>query len=195
MATREGRLYLAIVLDLFSRKVLGGALQETLESSLASLALQRALRERRPAPGLCFHSDRGGQYGSAAVRAPLRVIKATQSMSAQGRCYDNATAEAFFSSFKTECWPSVRVFATKPMLTGRSSRTWKSTIIRNVSTAVLAIARPWNAKSTTLESLQGPHPQRYRARRAERREAQRPRTGRRGTCMSRAKVVGRKQGP
>lgn len=113
VATREGWLYLAVVLDLFSRRVLGWALQETLESSLAGRALERALRERRPAPGLCFYSDRGVQYGSALVRTPLRLIDATQSMSARGYCFDNATAEAFFSSFKAECLPAEGIFETK----------------------------------------------------------------------------------
>lgn len=112
IATREGWLYLAVVLDLFSRRVVGWALQESLEASVVTTALQRALRQRQPAPGLCFHSDRGVQYTSAAVRKPLQVVQARQSMSAKGNCYDNATAEAFFSTLKAECLPPGSTFAT-----------------------------------------------------------------------------------
>jgi putative transposase len=113
VATKEGWLYLAVVLDLCSRKVLGWALGDTLAAEVVTAALQRALRQRRAADGLCFHSDRGVQYSSAAVRQPLNAIGAIQSMSAKGNCYDNATAEAFFSSFKAECLPVDCVFASK----------------------------------------------------------------------------------
>jgi putative transposase len=113
IATKEGWLYLAVVLDLFSRKVLGWALRDTLHAELVATALDRALRQRQPLSGLCFHSDRGVQYSSDAVRAPLKAIQARQSMSARANCYDNATAEAFFSSFKTDCLPPNSVFDTK----------------------------------------------------------------------------------
>lgn len=115
IATQEGWLYLSVVLDLFSRRVVGWAVQENLEATVVTSALQRALRQRQPAPGLCFHSDRGVQYTSAAVRKPLQVIQAQQSMSAKGNCYDNATAEAFFSTLKAECLPSGSVFATRAL--------------------------------------------------------------------------------
>ena len=113
VATKEGWLYLAVVLDLCSRKVVGWALRDTLEAEVVSTALQRALLQRRPANGLCFHSDRGVQYTSASIKRSLKAIHARQSMSARGNCYDNAKAEAFFSSFKAECLPPDCVFATK----------------------------------------------------------------------------------
>jgi putative transposase len=113
VATVEGWLYLAVILDLFSRKVVGWKLGETLEAELVVTALKNALMMRKPDRGLYFHSDRGSQYSSEAVRKPLSIIGANLSMSAQGNCYDNATVEAFFSTLKTECFPVNQVFETK----------------------------------------------------------------------------------
>jgi len=113
VATLEGWLYLAVILDLFSRKVLGWKLGETLEAELVALALKNALSLRQPDPGLYFHSDQGSQYSSQAVQKPLAVIGAVPSMSGVGNCYDNATAEAFFSTLKTECFPLSNSFESK----------------------------------------------------------------------------------
>ena len=113
VATLEGWLYLAIILDLFSRKVVGWKLGESLEAELVVAALRNALTRRKPDQGLYFHSDRGSQYSSQSVRKPLEVIGANLSMSAQGNCYDNAKAEAFFSTLKTECFPAKQVFDSK----------------------------------------------------------------------------------
>ena len=113
IATLEGWLYLAIILDLFSRKVVGWKLGETLEAELVVSALENALTMRTPDRGLYFHSDRGSQYSSQAVRKPLSVIGANLSMSALGNCYDNAKAEAFFSTLKSECLPATQVFDSK----------------------------------------------------------------------------------
>jgi putative transposase len=115
VATVEGWLYLAVILDLFSRKVVGWKLGETLEAELVETALANALMMRGPDPGLYFHSDRGSQYSSQAVRKPLSVIGANLSMSAQGNCYDNAKAEAFFSTLKTECFPPGQLFDSKAL--------------------------------------------------------------------------------
>jgi putative transposase len=115
VATVEGWLYLAVILDLFSRKVVGWKLGETLEAELVETALANALMMRGPDPGLYFHSDRGSQYSSQAVRKPLSVIGANLSMSAQGNCYDNAKAEAFFSTLKTECFPPGQLFGSKAL--------------------------------------------------------------------------------
>ena len=115
VATVEGWLYLAVILDLFSRKVVGWKLGETLEAELVETALANALMMRGPDPGLYFHSDRGSQYSSQAVRKPLSVIGANLSMSAQGNCYDNAKAEAFFSTLKTECFPPTQLFGSKAL--------------------------------------------------------------------------------
>jgi len=106
VATAEGRLYLAVILDLFSRRVVGWKLGERLEADLVVTALRNALVLRQPTQGLYFHSDRGSQYSSQALRKTLSVIGANQSMSGLGNCYENATMEAFFSTLKTECFPA-----------------------------------------------------------------------------------------
>jgi transposase InsO family protein len=115
VATLEGWLYLAVILDLFSRRVVGWKLGESLETELVVTALRNALVLRQPDEGLYFHSDRGSQYSSEAVRKPLSVIGAIQSMSGVGNCYDNATMEAFFSTLKTECFPDNQVFASQAL--------------------------------------------------------------------------------
>jgi transposase InsO family protein len=113
VATREGWLFLAVILDFFSRLVVGWKLGESLEAALVVTALQNALARRDPPRGLIFHSDQGCQYSSEAVRKPLTLLGIQPSMSARGNCYENATAEAFFSTLKTEAFPSDQTFATK----------------------------------------------------------------------------------
>ena len=101
--TAEGWLYLAPVLDLFSRKVVGWSMDSHLYSSLVEDALQMAVTRRRPAPGLLHHSDRGTQYTSAAYQQKLANLQCQVSMSRTGNCYDNAVMESFFSTLKSEC--------------------------------------------------------------------------------------------
>jgi transposase InsO family protein len=114
VSTLEGWLYLVVILDLFSRRVVGWKLGESLEAQLVVMALSNALVLRQPDEGLYFHSDRGSQYSSEAVRKPLGVIGANVSMSGVGNCYDNATMEAFFfSTLKTECFPDNQVFTSR----------------------------------------------------------------------------------
>jgi transposase InsO family protein len=100
--THEGWLYLAAIMDLYSRRIVGWHAAEHLRSCLAEQALEQALRLRRPAAGLLHHSDRGFQYASESYRALLRCSQALCSMSRKGDCYDNATMEAFWSSLKNE---------------------------------------------------------------------------------------------
>ena len=100
--TGEGWLYLAGVLDLYSRKLVGWAMGESLATTLPLNALNMALHQRRPAQGLLHHSDRGVQYASADYRATLAVSGATASMSRTANCYDNATMESFWSTLKHE---------------------------------------------------------------------------------------------
>lgn len=100
--TEAGWLYLATMLDLFSRKIVGWAMGERITSELVIKALYQAIRRRRPARGLILHSDRGSQYASSAFRVVLTMHGITQSMSAKGDCYDNAVAESFFHTLKTE---------------------------------------------------------------------------------------------
>lgn len=102
LPTEEGWLYLAVVLDLKSRRVVGYALGSTLEARLATEALQKALWSRRPAAGLIHHSDRGVQYAACEYREMLERHGARASMSRRGNCYDNAVAESFFSSLEWE---------------------------------------------------------------------------------------------
>lgn len=103
--TAEGWLYLAILIDLASRYVVGWATSDRLEDELTLAALDRALEARRPAPGLIHHSDQGGQYASWAYRKKLEKRGLVASMSRRGNCYDNAPPESFFSSYKTEWMP------------------------------------------------------------------------------------------
>jgi putative transposase len=104
IATGEGWIYLAVVLDACSRRVVGWAMGLSLETILVTEALNRAQKERRPAPGLLHHSDRGVQYASSAYRALLANLKITASMSRPANPYDNALAESFMATFKTECF-------------------------------------------------------------------------------------------
>lgn len=100
--TDEGWLYLAVVLDLFSRKAVGWAMRDHLRTELPLAALTMALQRQRPAPGLLHHSDRGCQYASADYRKALKSHGITPSMSRKGNCWDNAPMESFFGSLKSE---------------------------------------------------------------------------------------------
>lgn len=101
--TREGWLYLAAVLDLFSRRVVGWSMAEHMESRLVEDALQMAIGHRHPSDGLLHHSDQGTQYASQGYQNSLARIKARVSMSGIGNCFDNAVIESFFGTLKTEC--------------------------------------------------------------------------------------------
>lgn len=100
--TREGWLYVACVLDLFSRKIVGLAMQERMTDHLVIAALEQALIHRKPLPGLVHHSDQGSQYTSQDFRKKLEAHNITASMSGTGNCYDNAAMESFFHTLKTE---------------------------------------------------------------------------------------------
>lgn len=100
--TRQGWLYLAVVLDLFSRKVIGWAMAPSMPASLVCTALQMALAHRQPAAGLMVHSDRGSQYASAEYQSLLTRHGLCCSMSRKGNCWDNAVMERFFLSLKME---------------------------------------------------------------------------------------------
>jgi putative transposase len=102
ISTHEGWLYLAAILDLFSRRVVGWATSATNDRALALDALELALRARRPAAGLLHHSDRGSPYASEDYRQALRQRGLVASMSRSGDCWDNAVAESFFATLKTE---------------------------------------------------------------------------------------------
>lgn len=100
--TREGWIYLAIVIDLFSRRVVGWSMANHMRTSLVLRALRMALGRRLPAAGLLHHSDRGSQYASGAYRDALSELGIVCSMSRKGDCWDNAVSESFFSTIKHE---------------------------------------------------------------------------------------------
>ena len=100
--TREGWLYLAAIVDLYSRSVVGWAMSSTIDTALCLNALAMAVAARRPGPGLVHHSDRGSQYASGDYQRALKDNKMLCSMSRKGDCWDNAVAESFWSTIKAE---------------------------------------------------------------------------------------------
>ena len=114
--TVEGWLYLASILDLFSRKVVGWAMADHMEASLVEEALKMALQQRQQEAGLLHHSDQGRQYTSLAYQVRLANAHCQVSMSRVGNCYDNAVMESFLGTLKTEC-------ATQPFVTRAQART------------------------------------------------------------------------
>jgi len=109
--TGEGWRYLAVLIDVYSRRVVGWAMADHLRAELAVDALTMALQRRRPTHGLVPHTDRGCQYTAAAYQAILTAHDVTASMSRSGDCYDNAMAESFFATLKAELvdaqrWPT-----------------------------------------------------------------------------------------
>lgn len=114
--TDEGFLYLASLEDVFSRKIIGWAMAEHMETALVEQALHMALTRRQPLPGLLHHSDQGSQYASHAYQTRLAEQAMLMSMSRRGNCYDNALMESFFATLKREC-------ASSPFATRDQART------------------------------------------------------------------------
>jgi transposase InsO family protein len=110
--TMEGWLYLAILLDLYSRKVVGFALADHLQTALINQALNQALCLRQPKAGLVHHSDRGSQYAGFDYQQALQAAHITVSMSRRGNCYDNSPTERFFGSLKAE-WLDQKNYSTQ----------------------------------------------------------------------------------
>lgn len=100
--TREGWMYLAVVMDVHNREIIGWALHDRLKKKLVVDSLRMALWKRDPEPGMIFHSDRGSQYASRLVRKILKARGILPSMSGKGDCFDNAMMESFFCSLKKE---------------------------------------------------------------------------------------------
>ena len=111
--TREGWVYLAVVLDLYSRSILGWALSDSLHSEVVLRALTRTIDRGILRPNAIFHSDRGCQYTASSTRQMLARHGLKQSMSAKGYCYDNAYAESVFASLKSELIPESQPFASR----------------------------------------------------------------------------------
>jgi putative transposase len=133
--TAEGGLYLASILDLFSRRVVGWAMADPMEASLVEDALKMALPQRQPEAGLLHHSDQGRQYTSVAYQNRLANAHCQVSMSRTGNCYDNAAMESFFGTLKTEC-------ATQPFATRAQART-----------AIFAFIQAWYNRQRLHSSL------------------------------------------
>jgi putative transposase len=110
--TDEGWMYMAVVLDLYSRKIVGWAMADHMRTDLVLEAFDMAIRHRRPTGDLIFHSDRGSQYAASRFRERLVFLNITQSMSRKGNCWDNAPAESFFGKLKTE-WVHRRRYRTR----------------------------------------------------------------------------------
>ena len=106
--TAEGWLYLAVILDLFSRMVVGWAMAETSDEQLVELARLLAIAQRHPPTGLLHHSDRGSEFTSDRYLAVLAALGIQVSMSRTGNCYDNAAMESFFATLTKECTDRVR---------------------------------------------------------------------------------------
>jgi putative transposase len=112
LRTKEGWLHLAIVLDLFSRRVVGWSMSLTVDTALPMAALNMALAQRKPSAGLIFHSDQGSVYKSKDYRDLLALHGVLPSMSRKGNCHDNAVAESFFSNLKNEVMHN-RLFSSR----------------------------------------------------------------------------------
>jgi len=110
--TQEGWLYLAVVIDLYSRRVVGWAMDRRMKKALVIRALMMAINLRKPSPGLIHHSDRGSQYASHDYQKLLKQHGMIPSMSRKGNCWDNAPVERFFSSLKRE-WTGDRLYRTR----------------------------------------------------------------------------------
>lgn len=110
--TQAGWLYLAVVIDLFSRQVVGWAMADNMRADLVNRALLMAIWKRKPNRGLLWHTDRGSQYASDSHRQILQEHGIKQSMSRKGNCWDNAVSESFFHTLKTEMVHHVK-FKTK----------------------------------------------------------------------------------
>ncbi len=106
--TAEGWLYLAVVIDLYSRRIVGWAMDKKMKASLVNAALLMAIWRRKPAKGLIWHTDRGSQYASNSHREICKAHGIRQSMSRKADCWDNAVAESFFHSLKVELVHSVQ---------------------------------------------------------------------------------------
>ena len=115
--TQEGWLYVAVLLDLYSRRIVGWAMRESLSATLTIQALDMAVRRREIATGLMHHSDRGSQYGASRYQGRLATLGIECSMSRPGNCWDNAVVESFFATLKTKLIYQ-RVYQTRAQARG-----------------------------------------------------------------------------
>lgn len=152
--TGEGWLYLALVEDLYSRKIVGGSMSERIDSELVANALDMAIQRERPQPGLLAHSDRGVQYASDHFQQRLAQFGIRGSMSRKANCWDNAPTESLFATIKKELVPQT-TFATPPRRGNRCSSTSKSFTIANGCTPPSVTKRQTPCTTTNLEQRRG----------------------------------------
>jgi len=188
--TGEGWLYLAVVLDLFSRRVVGWSLAPSLHKEIVLDALEMAVKGRKPAEGLVHHSDRGSQYASLAFQERLLQVGAMGSMSGLGNCLDNAVAESFFATLKKELIHRERFETRKEARL--SVFEWievehkRSGTIANGDTPRWAMSVPWSLRSST-KSGEGRHQRLLKClstKTGEVHRASSPPCGRCGSCAT-----------
>ncbi len=150
--TQEGWLYLAAILDRYSRKIVGWAMSARIDTELVLKAFAMALRHRQPTATVLFHSDRGVQYASADYRHALRQAGLVASISRKGNCYDNATMESFWSTLKLELIYR-RKFATRSKPAAKSLSTSKAFTIASALIAPWTIVRPLTSKLKTTNQM------------------------------------------
>ena len=158
--TQEGWLYLAVILDLFSRRIVGWAMNARMTQQLVCTALQMALRQRQPAGPLIHHSDRGSQYTSYAFQELLADNNITPSMSDRGNCYDNAPVESFFGTLKSELVNHAVYRTRREAMTdiffyieGFYNRTRRHSALAFLSPANFEAASAWQPVIETFESV------------------------------------------
>jgi putative transposase len=158
--TKEGWLYLAVILDLFSRRIVGWAMDGRMKQPLVSNALQMALRQRQPVEPLIHHSDRGSQYTSYAFQELLADNNITPSMSDRGNCYDNAPVESFFGTLKSELVNHAAYRTRQEAMTdiffyieGFYNRTRRHSALAFLSPANFEAASAWQPVIETFESV------------------------------------------
>ncbi len=140
--TREGWLYLAVIIDLFSRKIVGWSMKSDMKTTLLLEALSMVIRARKPRAGLIHHSDRGVQYASYLYQEALQKARMLCSMSRKGNCWDNAVAESFFSTLKRELIYPHGIFARKEEARSRIFRYIETWYNRNRKHSALQYRSP-----------------------------------------------------
>ena len=141
LRTWEGWLYLVAVQDVYCRRIVGWAMADHMRAELVTDALQMALAQRRPAPGLIWHSDQGSQFVSLAFGQQARAAGIAQSMGSRGDCFDNAVAESFFATLKKELIHG-RTWPPRPSCGPRSSSTSRSSTTAAAGTPPSGCSRP-----------------------------------------------------
>jgi transposase InsO family protein len=148
--TRPGWLYIAVLMDLYSRRIVGWAMDDQATTTLTLSALERALQQRALPVGLLQHSDRGSQYGAVAYQHRLAACGIQCSMSRPGNCWDNAVVESFFATLKTELLVNAHPYPTRRTFAPRSLSMWRGFTIGPAAIPPWAISAPGSSNSGRL---------------------------------------------